>query len=55
MIDSMVRFLEEGSGESGNASDEWEGEVVCTCAKEGCEMFSLEWVDGVGLGFAGLK
>lgn len=53
MIDSMVRFLEEGSGLASRETDDWEDEVGCTCAKEGCEMFSLEWVDGVGLGFAG--
>lgn len=56
MIDGMVRFLESASGlgsgprGSGSASDDWEDEmevVRCTCAKEGCEVFSLEqWVDG---------
>lgn len=61
MIDSMVRFLEEtkstsglGSRGSGSVCEDWEDDGVevarCTCAGDGCEVFSLEqWVDGVEL------
>lgn len=65
MIDSMVRFLEEsgsgsgsgsglGSKGSGSVCEDGEDDGVglgrCTCAGDGCEVFSLEqWVDGVEL------